>query len=89
MLPQLRIKCGVAKSCQGTHTALQAPMLYGPFDLGMHDFMDEEFEFEFREEEFSRKFPAVVPLDHTLSTQRDKTYIVFTYNTSVVRNDKC
>ena len=24
--PQLRIKCGVAKSCPGTHTALQAPM---------------------------------------------------------------
>ena len=26
MLPQLRIKCGVAKSCPGTHTALQVPM---------------------------------------------------------------
>ena len=25
-LPQLRIKCGVAKSCLGAHTALQAPM---------------------------------------------------------------
>ena len=25
--PKLRIKCGVAKSCPGTHTALQAPML--------------------------------------------------------------
>ena len=24
--PQLRIKCGIAKSCLGTHTALQAPM---------------------------------------------------------------
>ena len=24
--PQLRIKCGEAKSCPGTHTALQAPM---------------------------------------------------------------
>ena len=44
---------------------------YGPFDLGMHDFMDEEF--DFREEEFWRGFPAVVPLDHTLSTQRGKT----------------
>ena len=29
----------------------------------MHDFMDEEFEFDFREEEFWRGFPAVVPLD--------------------------
>ena len=46
---------------------------YGPFDLGMHDFMDEEYEFDFREEEFWRGFPAVVPLDHTLSTQRGKT----------------
>ena len=26
MLPQLRIKCGVAKSCPGTHTALQVPV---------------------------------------------------------------
>ena len=25
-LPQLRIKCGVAKFCPGTHSALQAPM---------------------------------------------------------------
>ena len=25
--PQLRIKCSVAKSCPGTHTALQAPMI--------------------------------------------------------------
>ena len=24
--PQLRIKCGIAKSCPGTHTALQAPI---------------------------------------------------------------
>ena len=27
--PQLRIKCGAAKSCPGTHTGLQAPM-YSP-----------------------------------------------------------
>ena len=27
MLPQLCIKCGVAKFCPGTHSALQAPML--------------------------------------------------------------
>ena len=47
---------------------------YGPFDLGMHDFMEEEFEFDFREEEeFWREFPAVVPLDHTFSTQPSKT----------------
>ena len=26
--PQLRIKCGIAKSYPGTHTALQAPMVY-------------------------------------------------------------
>ena len=26
--PQLCIKCGIAKSCPGTHTALQAPMFY-------------------------------------------------------------
>ena len=25
--PQLGIKCGVAKSCPGTHTALQASMM--------------------------------------------------------------
>ena len=25
--PQLRIKCGIAKTCPGTHTALQAPMI--------------------------------------------------------------
>ena len=25
--PQMRIKCSVPKSCPGTHTALQAPML--------------------------------------------------------------
>jgi len=51
---------------------------YGPFDLGMHDFM-EEFEFDFRareEEEFWREFPAVVPLDHTFSTQPGKTCII-------------
>jgi len=28
-LPQLCIKCGVTKSCPGTHTALQVPMLDG------------------------------------------------------------
>ena len=54
--------------------------LYGPFDLGMHDFMEEEFEFDFREEEeeFWREFPAVVPLDHTFSTQPGKTCIIHT-----------
>ena len=26
-LPQLHIKCGIAKFCPGTHSALQAPML--------------------------------------------------------------
>ena len=62
--------------------------LYGPFDLGMHDFMDKEFEFDFREE-FLREFPAVVPLDHTRSTQHGKTYICIVFTgLSVVRNDK-
>ena len=42
---------------------------YGSFDLGIHDFMDDEFEFDFREEEFWRGFPTVVPLGHTYSTQ--------------------
>ena len=28
--PQLRIKCGVAKSCLSTHTALQVPMTSVP-----------------------------------------------------------
>ena len=28
--PQLHIKCGIAKSCPGTHTALQALMLLTP-----------------------------------------------------------
>ena len=41
---------------------------YGPFDLRMHDFMDDEFKFDFWEEEFWRGFPAVVPLDHTYTT---------------------
>ena len=42
---------------------------YGPFDIGMHDFMDDEFKFDFWEDEFWRGFPAVVPLDHTYCIQ--------------------
>ena len=34
--PQLRIKCGIAKSCPGTHTALQAPMVLR--NLKVHTF---------------------------------------------------
>ena len=36
-LPQLHIKCGITKSCPGTHTALQAPMLDGWECLPMLD----------------------------------------------------
>ena len=31
--PQLRTKCGVAKSCTGTHTALQALMMVATVDI--------------------------------------------------------
>ena len=36
VFPQLRIKCGVAKSCPGTHTALQAPMILNHHELPSH-----------------------------------------------------
>ena len=42
--------------------------LHGPFDLGMHEYT-ENFELDFREEEFWEEVPDVdinfMPLDHT------------------------
>ena len=59
---------------------------YGPFDLGMQDYM-EDFELDFREE-FWNKFPALdlVPLDHTQNpTQLGKLYTPV-YATYMQRN---
>ena len=53
---------------------------HGPFDLGMHEYTDEDFELDFREEEFWEEVPDVdinfMPLDHT---QLGKLYLD-TYN---------
>ena len=64
-----RVQFPATSKSYGGLTELAAVLSIQPRNARLY-----EFEFNFREEEFWRGFPVVVPLDHTYSTQPGKPW---------------